>query len=157
MVRNAKTSEVSWMRQVTLIHRLTAGEGTLQFHTLTTLDTQKDLDTAEYVYNLVPKWRPEYNSGSTAHVSLWLPVTRTPIEGTNPIMQYATNEKLKSIRITSTKCGINRACKAFWRVVNDAVSSWSDHSLITKNRAVGSHRIGRRRDSLPISDLRYRL
>ena len=59
VVLNAKTGESFPMRQVSLIVPLTKGEGTRQIHILTTLDTQKTMDTAEVVYKLAARWRQE--------------------------------------------------------------------------------------------------
>ncbi|MFL4480041.1 hypothetical protein ACIPUB_17415 [Paeniglutamicibacter sp. ORCA_105] len=56
---NAKTGETMWMRQVSQIVPLTKGEGTRQIHILTTLDTQKTMDTAEVVYRMAARWRQE--------------------------------------------------------------------------------------------------
>ncbi|MBV1781409.1 hypothetical protein KRR55_20120 [Paeniglutamicibacter sp. ABSL32-1] len=56
---NAKTGETMRMRQVSQIVPLTKGEGTRQIHILTTLDTQKTMDTAEVVYRMAARWRQE--------------------------------------------------------------------------------------------------
>ncbi len=56
---NAKTGETMRMRQVSQIVPLTKGEGTRQIHILTTLDTQKTMDTAEVIYRMAARWRQE--------------------------------------------------------------------------------------------------
>lgn len=56
---NAKTGETMRMRQVSQIVPLAKGEGTRQIHILTTLDTQKTMDTAEVVYRMAARWRQE--------------------------------------------------------------------------------------------------
>nr|WP_152426031.1 hypothetical protein [Paeniglutamicibacter gangotriensis] len=56
---NAKTGESFRMRQVSQGVPLTKGEGTRQIHILTTLDTQKTMDTAEVFYRMAARWRQE--------------------------------------------------------------------------------------------------